>query len=99
MKKLIYKDKKNRFAVKDFERKRFILKSIIKNLSISKLIRWNAVLKFSSLPSNSSEIYVTKRCIETGRKKRINKFFNFSRLEFLKNVRSGSIHGFRKSSW
>jgi ribosomal protein S14 len=99
MKKLIHKDKKNRFAVKVFERKRFILKSIIKNISFSKLIRWNAVVTFSNLPSNSSETFIINCCIETGRKKRINKHFNFSRLEFLKFVRSGNIHGFRKSCW
>lgn len=99
MKKLLQKDKKNRFIVKNFERKRFILKSIIKNLSISKLIRWNAGLKVSNFPSKSSEIFIVKRCILTGRKKRINKYFSFSRLEFLKIIRSGKVYGMRKSSW
>ena len=99
MKKLIQKDKQNRFNIKKYERKRFILKSIIKNSFIANLTRWNAVLKLTNIPSNSSETYIINRCILTGRKKRFHKFFKFSRLEFLKLVRFGYINGMRKSSW
>jgi small subunit ribosomal protein S14 len=99
MKNLIQKDKQFRNEVKRFEQKRFILKSIIKNTYLAKLIRWKAVLKLIKLPSNASKVYITNRCILTGRRKYINKFYRFSRMEFLKLARSGNISNLRKSSW
>lgn len=99
MKKLIQKDKQNRFIVQKYECKRYVLKIIIKNLLLPSLFRWNAVLKLTNFPANSSETHVTNRCILTARKKRINKFYKFSRLEFLKLVRFGYLNGMRKSSW
>ena len=99
MKNLMLKDKQSRIAVKIFERKRLILKSIIKNEYFGDLIRWNARLKLTKLPSNSSKVYVTNRCTFTGRRKYINKLYKFSRIEFLKLARSGNICNLRKSTW
>ena len=99
MKKLVHKDKQFRSSVKKFERKRLILKSIIKNTYLTDLVRWNAILKLTQLPSNSSKVYVTNRCTLTGRRKYINKFYRFSRIEFLKLARSGNISNLRRSTW
>lgn len=99
MKNLVQKDKQYRLEIKKFERKRLILKSIIKNAYLADLIRWNAVLKLTQLPTNSSKVYVTNRCTLTGRRKYINKFYRFSRIEFLKLARSGNISNLRKSTW
>jgi small subunit ribosomal protein S14 len=99
MKNLVQKDKQFRSNVKKFERKRLILKSIIKNTYLTDLIKWNAILKLTQLPSNSSKVYVTNRCTLTGRRKYINKFYRFSRIEFLKLARSGKISNLRKSTW
>jgi small subunit ribosomal protein S14 len=99
MKNLVQKDKQFRIDVKKFERKRLIFKSIIKNTYLADIVRWNAVLKFSQLPSNSSKVYLTNRCTLTGRRKYINKFYRFSRIEFLKLARSGTISNLRKSTW
>ena len=62
MKNLVQKDKQFRSYVKKFERKRLILKSIIKNTYLTDLIKWNAILKLTQLPSNSSKVYITNRC-------------------------------------
>jgi small subunit ribosomal protein S14 len=99
MKNLVQKDKQFRIEVKKFERKRLIFKSIIKNTYLADIVRWNAVLKFAQLPSNSSKVYLTNRCVLTGRRKYINKFYRFSRIEFLKLARSGTISNLRKSTW
>ena len=99
MKNLVQKDKQFRSYVKKFERKRLILKSIIKNTYLTDLIKWNAILKLTQLPSNSSKVYITNRCTLTGRRKYINKFYRFSRIEFLKLARSGNISNLRKSTW
>jgi small subunit ribosomal protein S14 len=99
MKNLVQKDKQFRMDVKKFERKRLIFKSIIKNTYLADIVRWNAVLKFTQLPSNSSKVYLTNRCALTGRRKYINKFYRFSRIEFLKLARSGTISNLRKSTW
>jgi len=99
MKSSVYKDKQFRNHIKKFERKRLILKSIIKNTYLTDLIKWNAILKLIQLPSNSSKVHVINRCTLTGRRKYINKFYRFSRIEFLKLTRSGNISNLRKSTW
>jgi len=99
MNKFVQRDKKNRKVVKQFEIERFILKSIIKNLNYSNMIRWNAILRLTNLPKNSSEIGVINRCIITGNKKRVNNLYNYSRMVFLKLIRSGYISGIKKSTW
>ena len=99
MKNLVQKDKQFRIDVKKFERKRLIFKSIIKNAYLADIVRWNAALKLTELPSSSSKVYLTNRCALTGRYKFINKFYRFSRIEFLKLARSGNISNLRKSTW
>jgi len=47
----------------------------------------------------TSKVYITNRCTLTGRRKYINKFYRFSRIEFLKLARSGNISNLRKSTW
>jgi len=99
MKSLIEKDKQFRENVEKFEKKRLVFKSIIKNSYLADTVRWNAVLKFSELPSNSSKVCLTNRCTLTGRSKSINKFYKFSRIEFLKLARSGNLSNLQKSTW
>lgn len=99
MKKLIQKDKKNRLSLNQTETKKFILKTMVKNMNFSNLIRWNAIFKLITLPSSSSHTFITNRCVLTGRNKRVNKHYKFSRIAFLKLVRSGHIFGMKKSVW
>ena len=99
MKNLIQKDKRFRIIVKKLERRRSILKSIVKNEYLGDLVRWNARLRLTQLPSHCSKVYLTNRCTLTGRRKSFNNFYKFSRIEFLKLARSGNISNLRKSSW
>lgn len=99
MKSLIQKDKKRRKLSYKYETNRLILKNIIKNKNLTTTIRWNAVIKLSILPNNSSKIKQSNRCINTGRKKGIVSIFKLSRISFLKIARSGMISGLKKFYW
>jgi ribosomal protein S14 len=99
MKKLVKKDKKNRNCLFDAEIKRFILKNIMKNNNFSMILRLKALLKLSEELKKSSSIFFVNRCVFTGRRKRINKFYSFSRIMFLKLARFGYISGLKKASW
>jgi len=94
----IHKDKKKRNLNLKFENKCTILKSIIRNIAISKTIRWNSELKLTTLSLNVFKTRLVKRCFLTGRKQKINKRFNVSRLAFLKLARTGAIPGLKKST-
>jgi len=98
MKNQVHKDKNKRNLNSKFENKRIILKSIAKNNNISKIIRWNSELKLTSLNSNSHKTRIVTRCAFTGRKKKFNPMFRFSRLSFLKFARHGFISGIKKSA-
>ena len=99
MKKLFVKDRKNRKNIKQSELKRFILKQISTNSNFFKIIRWNALYKLSSISKKNSKTIISNRCVQTKSRKTFHKFSNFSRIVFLKLVRSGYISGIRKSSW
>ena len=99
MKKLLRKDISNRDLLLVHEIKRFILKNISKNDNISMILKWKSSLKTSQMHKRSSSTVFCNRCIFTGRRKRINKFFSFSRLMFLRFVRCGYLGGLKKSSW
>jgi ribosomal protein S14 len=99
MKKLLKRDKKLRKQIHVSEHQHFVLKSIVKNLNVFTLVRWNAFLKLKNLSEKSSKISTVNRCLLSVNKKRFNKLTGFSRHVFLKHIRSGNISGVRKSSW
>lgn len=99
MRKLYAKDKKNRFSICKLELQRFILKHISTNSNLLKTVRWNAIDKLTHFPKVGSKTILSNRCVKTINKKSFHKFTNFSRILFLKLVKSGEICGIRKSSW
>lgn len=99
MKKQVRKDKTNRNLLFLDETKRFLLKNIVKNNNLSVSIRWKAVLIIAKMLKGGSSTVVCNRCIFTGRRKRINKFYSFSRIMFLRLVRFGHLCSLKKSSW
>ena len=99
MKNQIYKDKKKRILNYKLENKKFILKSILKNVSISKLISYNSNFKFTEFSNSSYLSSLVNRCVVTGRKKKIQRMFRFSRLSFLNYARNGCVNGLTKSIW
>lgn len=99
MKKLNQKEKNNRAIVYEFEDVRIVLKSIVKNIKLINLTRWNAVLKLTTLPKKSIKTRLVNRCVLTGRKGKFTNSYKFSRLVFLRLLRSGNISGLKKSTW
>ena len=99
MKKLFAKDKENRKSVKQSELEHFVLKQISTNSNFIKTVRWNALYKLSNLSKKNSKTIISNRCVQTINRKTFHKFSNFSRMVFLKLVKSGYISGIRKSSW
>jgi len=95
---LITKDIKKRKIVKKNEQKKNILKCIVSNNHLPISVRWNALLKLTKLPVNSSKIRVTNRCILTGRKNSVRDF-KISRIMFKLMAQKGFLIGFKKFNW
>ena len=98
MKNQLQKDINKRNLNFKFENQLIILKSIAKNNSIIKTLRWNSELELTNLNSNSFKTRIVKRCVFTSRKGKINPMFRISRLAFLKLARNGLIAGLKKSA-
>jgi ribosomal protein S14 len=99
MKKLIEKDKKIRKAIKKLEKKKFIFKTILNNVNLPYLIRFNASSNLNNQPKKASKTLVSNRCIATVNKKKFGKFTHYSRIFFLKLARNKNIYGLTKASW
>lgn len=99
MKKLVRKDIKKRKSFFNSEKKKIIFKTIIKNYGFCKTEKKKISSNLLKNFKHDTLTQTVNRCILTGRKKRLNKMFNFSRVYFRKLIRSGFIFGFKKSSW
>ena len=99
MKKLIRKDFNNRKKVMSNEKKMFVLKLAKKSSNFSTKINYNANFNLTKIFQTNTLTQLVKRCVLTGRKKRLNSYYSFSRIALLRLVRSGHIFGIKKSSW
>lgn len=99
MKKKVRKDKNIRQNVFLYETQKFILFYSSNSSLLVNNVRINLCKKMSSLPKNAQLTRCVSRCTVTGRRKRINKWFSFSRLVLLRFFRSGFISQWRKSKW
>ena len=99
MKKLIRKDRESRQSCLFYEYPKFILSYSLGNSMLSNSVRTNLFKQMSELPKNSLSIRCVLRCIVTGRRKRINKLFSFSRLVLARFFRSGLLFPLRRSKW
>ena len=100
MQKQIQKDKKIKKIFNKQELNYSILKSMVKNENLSLIIKWNAVSKLSNYCKSQTKVRFVHRCILTKRKAKFHRNFKkFSRLSFLRLVRSGIISGLKKSCW
>ena len=57
MKNQLIKDKNKRILSQNVEKQRLIIKSIYKNTSVSKLVRWNSGLKLTSISLAGDHIF------------------------------------------
>ena len=98
-KSLVNRNKKRIKLSLKFESKRKKLKSIIMNRKLSLEERFNAQMKLSKLPRNSSKIRVKNRCEITGRSHAVYRKLRISRIILRKLGLEGKIPGMVKSSW
>lgn len=93
------RDEKRRLLAAKYELKRFQYKAISEDLHLPNSIRYNAFIKATQLPRNSSKTRIRNRCIITGRPRSILKQFQISRIVFRELASKGAIAGIVKSSW
>ena len=84
---------------KKFLEKRKKLKKIIYNKKLSLKARFEAQLKISKLPRNSSRTRIRNRCEITGRPHAVYRKLKISRIALRKLASEGKIPGMVKSSW
>ena len=84
---------------KKFEKKRLALKKIINNKKLPLTERFEAQLKLSKIPRNSSKIRIRNRCEISGRPHGVYRKLRISRIALRDLALSGKIPGMTKSSW
>lgn len=99
MQKKIKKNIKQRYLFQNFEKKRLILKIILKNLNIKKELRWKLQQKWFFFNQNTSITRIKNLCILTGRSKSIYRLFKISRIQLRKLASEGFLPGVSKYSW
>ena len=82
-----------------FASKRKKLKKIVMNKKLSLDERFQAQMKLSKLPRNSSKIRVKNRCEITGRSHAVYRKLKISRIALRQLSLEGKIPGMVKSSW
>ena len=95
----IQKDQKRRNLYAKYEVKRFLLKSMMRDLNVSKHLRFQSINELSKLPRNSSLGRIKNRCTQTGRSKSNYRMFRISRITFRELALKGLLPGVQKASW
>lgn len=99
MKKQVRKDNYLRQSYLTYQNNKFIISYSLNNLLFLHSVRINLLKQKSELPKNSLLVRCILRCIVTGRRKRLNKWFCFSRLVLLRFFRSRMLSYWKKSKW
>jgi len=95
----VQKNKRRERMSKKFETKRKALKAVISDKTLTMEERFNAQLKISKLPRNSSPVRIRNRCELTGRPRAFYRKFKLSRIALRDLASIGQIPGMIKSSW
>ncbi|MCE9649018.1 MAG: 30S ribosomal protein S14 [Parvibaculum sp.] len=98
-KSAINRDQKRRKLAAQYATKRAKLKAMTTDLKIPVEERFNAQLKLSELPRNSSKTRIHNRCEITGRSKSYYRKLRMSRIALRDFASNGQIPGMVKSSW
>jgi small subunit ribosomal protein S14 len=75
------------------------LKALARDREAAPEERFEAQLKLSEMPRNSSPTRVRNRCSLTGRPRGVYRKFRLSRIAVRELASSGQIPGMTKSSW
>src|SRR5204862_7386123 len=94
-------EKNNRRAqlAKRYNPRRGRLKAIARDRNAAPEERFEAQLKLTELPRNSSQTRIRNRCSLTGRPRGVYRKFKLSRIAVRELASSGQIPGMLKSSW
>ena len=96
---LVQRDLKRRKLWNKYKEKRANLLAIANNKSSSAEERFEARLKLSKLPRNSSKSRIRNRCSLTGRPRAVYRKFGLCRICFREMALKGEIPGVTKASW
>ncbi len=98
-KSAVERNKKRERLVAKYAAKRTALMATAKDESLSDEDRFEARLKLSELPRNSSPVRVRLRCGLTGRPRGNYRKFKLCRVALRDLASTGQIPGMVKSSW
>lgn len=93
------RNKKRQRMIKKYSDRRARLLTIAKDESVPMEERFNARLKLSKLPRNSSAVRYRNRCEISGRGRGVYRKFRMSRIALRELASHGLIPGMVKSSW
>lgn len=95
----INKNNKRKRMAENQKSSRDALKNIANDKSKSFEERFDAMVKLSQKPRNSSKVRIKNRCSLTGRPRAYHGYFDMSRVMLRNLALSGLIPGLKKSSW
>ena len=98
-KSAVEREKKRITLAKRFAGRRARLKALTKDVSASPEEKFNARLKLSLLPRNSSPTRQRLRCEFSGRPRGNYRKFKLSRIALRELASAGQVPGMVKSSW
>ncbi len=98
-KSMVERNNKREKMISKYATKRASLKDIVKDVDLPLEERFQAQLKLSKLPRNSSPVRYRNRCMITGRGRGVYREFGLCRNKFRELVSMGALPGVVKSSW
>ena len=98
-KSAVEKNNKRKRIVDSRGARREALKAIIKDKTLPMEDRFQAVMKLSKEPRNSSKIRIRNRCEVSGRPRGYDRKLRMSRIALRDLASMGQVPGVVKSSW
>lgn len=96
---IIERELKREKLVARYAQKRDELRAIMKSTTATQEEKWEAQAKLQSLPKNSSEIRLRRRCQLTGRPHGVYRKFGLGRNKLREMAMFGQVPGLTKASW
>ena len=98
-KALINREVKRVALAKRYAAKRAAIFSVIHNMNATDEERFEARLKFQSIPRNAAPVRQRRRCAITGRPRGVFRKFGLGRIKVREIAMRGAIPGVIKASW
>ncbi|QRN41053.1 MAG: 30S ribosomal protein S14 [Neisseriaceae bacterium] len=98
-KSLIYRDVKRRRLAEKYKSKRLAIIAVINDPNATAEEKFEARLKFQSIPRNAMPVRQRRRCEITGRPRGTFRKFGLGRTKVRELAMKGEIPGVIKSSW